>query len=124
MDEQFIENVKKLVQFCEEIKKYPHIGVKVELKLFSLLKSEPRIKDEIADRNLLLVANNANYYFLKHGLEVDIDASKLIHAGMIGFFRAIEKFDTSKATEEDYNFSGYADWWIRQEMEDYILSCE
>ena len=51
--------------------------------------------------------------YSNYGLPLD----DLIHEGILGIMRALEKFDISK----DFRLSTYASWWIRASIQDYIL---
>ena len=51
--------------------------------------------------------------YKNYGLPLD----DLIHEGILGIMRALEKFDISK----DFRLSTYASWWIRASIQDYIL---
>jgi RNA polymerase primary sigma factor len=66
------------------------------------------LKDELARRNVRLVAHQAHRYarggFLRY--------ADIFQEGCVGLMRAIEKFDPYMG----YEFSTYATWWIRQSI--------
>ncbi len=69
-----------------------------------LLRDSKTIKDVVANSNLRLVVSIANKY---KGMMSFLD---LIQEGNISMLRAIDKFDH----KQEYKFSTYATWWIRQ----------
>jgi RNA polymerase primary sigma factor len=71
------------------------------------LKHIERYRNKIIEHNLKLVLNIANKYSNK-GLPFD----DLFQAGIIGFIRAIDKYDPSESAK----LSTYAVWWIRQKI--------
>ena len=82
-----------------------------EKKLIQRLNSKnPIIRKSAVDRlvncNLRLVFSIANKY-QNRGLDI----ADLFNEGVMGLYRAIEKFDSTKF---DNKFSTYATWWIRQ----------
>lgn len=82
-----------------------------ERKLIAMLNSKNKIirktaVDRLVNCNLRLVFSIANKY-QNRGLEI----SDLFNEGVIGLYRAIEKFNSTKF---DNRFSTYATWWIRQ----------
>ncbi|HSH18678.1 MAG TPA: sigma factor [Candidatus Saccharimonadales bacterium] len=123
MDEAYIyhafEKLQHLYSVAHDI---PVLTIAEENKLFLELKSNPEVKIEIAESNLRKVADLANAYFIRHGLELDVDVDELIHAGNVGLMLAIPKYDIAKATAESYRFADYAAWWIKKEMSRYIAS--
>jgi RNA polymerase sigma-32 factor len=85
-----------------------------EYKLI-LLWHENRDQDslqKIINAYLRLAVSFAKKY-KNYGLPLE----DLIHEGVIGIMRAIEKFDISK----EFRLSTYASWWIRASIQDYIL---
>ncbi len=65
------------------------------------------VRNRIVTHNIGLVISIAKKY-LGHGLDID----DLVNEGVIGMFRAIEKFDIGKGCQ----FSTYAVYWIRQSI--------
>ncbi len=72
----------------------------------------PSSLQRILNSYLRLAVSYARKYS-SYGLPLD----DLIHEGVLGIMRALEKFDTSK----DFRLSTYASWWIRASIQDYIL---
>ena len=64
-------------------------------------------RNKLIEHNLRLVITVANHYSDK-GLELE----DLIQEGILGFIRAIEKFDPNEGTK----LGTYAVWWIRQKI--------
>ena len=87
---------------------------KEEYKLISQWqkKGDQNSLQKILNAYLRLAVSYAKKY-KNYGLPMD----DLIHEGIIGIMRALEKFDTSK----DFRLSTYASWWIRASIQDYIL---
>ena len=67
---------------------------------------------KIISSHLRLVVSIARKYF-NYGLPLD----DLINEGIIGIMHALNKFDLSK----NFRLSTYASWWIRANIQDYIL---
>ncbi|WP_379968036.1 RNA polymerase sigma factor RpoD/SigA [Ectobacillus sp. sgz5001026] len=76
---------------------------------------EQRFLDRIVEVNLRLVQSVAKKSLgLGHNLEFD----DLVHTGVLGLYKAIEKFDETM----DYAFSTYATWWIRQAINREVIN--
>jgi len=69
-------------------------------------------KHQFAIHNVKLVYNNAKS-FIGRGLEL----TELLSSGMIGLFRACDRYDVTQG----YSFGTYATWYIRQEISRDIL---
>ena len=75
--------------------------------LSKAINGDKRARDELVEKNLLLVVSIARKY-MGRGLDFD----DLIQFGNLGLIKAIEKFDLSKNTR----FSTYAVPWIKQKI--------
>jgi RNA polymerase primary sigma factor len=76
---------------------------------------EQRFIDRIIEVNLRLVQSIAKKSLgLGHNLELD----DLVQTGVLGLYKAIEKFDDTM----DYAFSTYATWWIRQAINREVIN--
>lgn len=121
MDEYHLrKKMEDLAHFYERTEELPIANKKEEIKLFSQIKQDSTVKDKIVENHFRIVADYANAYFLSHGFKIDIDIDELIHAGITGLFRAIDKYDYKK----DFIFTNYAKWWVRHSMSHYLSSLE
>ena len=95
--------------FLNEMARYPLLTAEEEVELAKLIeRGDKAAKDRMVNSNLRLVVSIAKKY-QGHGLSL-LD---LIHEGIIGLIRAVEKFDWRRG----YKFSTYATWWIRQAVQ-------
>lgn len=75
---------------------------------------ESKYLDRIIEVNIKLVQSIAkNFLNLGHMLEFD----DLVQIGIIGLYKAVEKFDENLG----YSFSTYATWWIKQRINREIM---
>lgn len=94
-----------------------HLGIR-KGKLFELKDSVEGFYSDVvqkrnylAEANLRLVLNSANYYVKHRGFILGHMAKNdLVQYGNIGLLRAVEKFNYKMG----YKFSSYAVWWIEQ----------
>ncbi|RBP51366.1 RNA polymerase RpoS-like sigma 38 subunit [Arenicella xantha] len=70
-------------------------------------------RDQMIESNLRLVVKIARKYFA-----TDVALMDLIEEGNIGLMHAVEKYDPEKG----FRFSTYAAWWIRHEIERFIMN--
>ena len=75
-------------------------------------RGDEKALHELIDAYNRLVVSTANK-FRNYGLPL----SDLIQEGVIGLLQAANRFDI----EKDVRFSTYATWWIRSQMQDFIL---
>ncbi|CAO5683087.1 MAG: RNA polymerase sigma factor RpoH [Holosporales bacterium] len=81
-------------------------------KRWNLYKDQ-RALNLLVESHLKLVVAQA-FKFKNYGLAIN----DLIQEGILGLIIAAQKFDPRKF---DVRFSGYAKWWIKAYMQDYIL---
>lgn len=106
----------KVYQQCADTKEMPTFSViaeecerltKLWPELYDAVQQIQKVKLEIVEANLLLVASIAKQHnFNKSSLSF-LD---LMQEGSIGLMKAVEKFDLQRG----YRFSTYATWWIMQ----------
>ncbi|TNP25928.1 sigma-70 family RNA polymerase sigma factor [Bacillus sp. CD3-5] len=76
--------------------------------------NESKYLDRIIEVNIKLVQSIAKRFLnLGHLLEFD----DLVQIGIIGLYKAVEKFDENLG----YSFSTYATWWIKQRIDREIM---
>ncbi|WP_164970754.1 sigma-70 family RNA polymerase sigma factor [Bacillus albus] len=76
--------------------------------------NESKYLDRIIEVNIKLVQSIAKKFLnLGHMLEYD----DLVQIGIIGLYKAVEKFDENLG----YSFSTYATWWIKQRIHREIM---
>lgn len=103
-----------LARYLAEIKRFPMLEPEEEFILAKRWQEhqDPKAAEKIISSHLRLVAKIANGY-RGYGLPV-VD---LIAEGNIGLMQALRKFDPDKG----FRFSTYAMWWIRANIQEYIL---
>ncbi|MDC0195222.1 RNA polymerase sigma factor RpoH [Alphaproteobacteria bacterium] len=103
-----------LAFYLQEIKKFPILSAKEE---FLLAKKFKQTGDTVAAHKLVtshlrLVAKIAMGY-RGYGLPV----TDLISEGNVGIMQAVKKFDPDKG----FRLATYAMWWIRAQIQEYVL---
>lgn len=103
-----------LVRYLAEIRKFPMLEPDEEYMLAKRWQEheDPKAAERLVGAHLRLVAKIANGY-RGYGLPV-ID---LIAEGNVGLMQALRKYDPDKG----FRFSTYAMWWIRANIQEYIL---
>jgi len=98
----------------EEQRFLDQYGPPVDENTFKHLEKEAEhARNVLITSNIKLVIHIAKHYATpQHPLE------ELIQEGILGLFKAIERFDPSRGNK----FSTYATWWIRQSIERYIVN--
>lgn len=103
-----------LTRYLAEIKRFSILGADEEFMLAKRWQEhqDPKAAEKLVSSHLRLVAKIAGGY-RGYGLPI-ID---LIAEGNVGLMQALRKFDPDKG----FRFSTYAMWWIRANMQEYIL---
>ena len=103
-----------LTRYLAEIKRFPILPVDEEYMLAKRWQEhqDPKAAEKLVGAHLRLVAKIANGY-RGYGLPV-VD---LIAEGNVGLMQALRKFDPEKG----FRFSTYAMWWIRANIQEYVL---
>ena len=74
-------------------------------------------RDQVALQKILNSYLRLAVSFAKKYANYGLPLDDLIHEGVLGIMRALEKFDISR----DFRLSTYSSWWIRASIQDYIL---
>jgi len=103
-----------LTRYLAEIKRFPILELNEEYMLAKRWQEhqDPKAAEKLVASHLRLVAKIANGY-RGYGLPV----GDLIAEGNVGLMQALRKFDPEKG----FRFSTYAMWWIRANIQEYIL---
>lgn len=103
-----------LTRYLAEIKKFPLLEQNEEFMLAKRWQEhrDPKAAEKLVSSHLRLVAKIAGGY-RGYGLPL-VD---LIAEGNVGLMQALGKFDPDKG----FRFSTYAMWWIRANIQEYIL---
>lgn len=106
--------VDGLARYLAEIRRFPILEANEEYMLAKCWQEhqDPKAAEKLVASHLRLVAKIANGY-RGYGLPV-ID---LIAEGNVGLMQALRKFDPDKG----FRFSTYAMWWIKANIQEYIL---
>src|SRR6516164_10789372 len=101
-------------RYLEEIRRVPMLDAEQEYALAKRWSEcgDSKAAQELVTSHLRLVAKIATRY-RGYGLPV----SELISEGNIGLMQAVERFDPEKGSR----FATYAMWWIKAQMQAYIL---
>lgn len=106
--------VDGLTRYLAEIRRFPILGADEEYMLAKRWQEhqDPKAAEKLVASHLRLVAKIASGY-RGYGLSV-VD---LIAEGNVGLMQALRKFDPEKG----FRFSTYAMWWVRANIQEYIL---
>jgi len=100
--------------YLQEIKRFPILSAEEEYMLAKRFKEEDDTKaaHKLVTSHLRLVAKIAMGY-RGYGLPV----TDLISEGNVGIMQAVKKFDP----ERGFRLATYAMWWIRAQIQEYVL---
>ena len=103
-----------LSKYLNQINKFPILTAEEEYKYAVRLKEngDKEAAQILVQSHLRLVAKMAGKY-RSYGLPI----TDLISEGNVGLVKAVKKFDPHKG----FRFSTYAMWWIKANMQEYIL---
>ena len=103
-----------LTRYLAEIRRFPILEPDEEYMMAKRWQEhqDPKAAEKLIASHLRLVAKIANGY-RGYGLPI-VD---LIAEGNVGLMQALRKFDPEKG----FRFSTYAVWWIRANIQEYIL---
>ena len=109
-----ISNEGGLSAYLEQIKKFPMLDAEEEYMLAKNWKTTGNIKsaEKLVTSHLRLVAKIAMGY-KGYGLPVN----EMISEGNIGLMQAVKKFEPEKG----FRLATYAMWWIRAQIQEYVL---
>ena len=103
-----------LALYLQEIKKFPILTAEEEFMLARKYKEhgDTKAAHKLVTSHLRLVAKIAMGY-RGYGLPV----TDLISEGNVGIMQAVKKFDPEKG----FRLATYAMWWIRAQIQEYVL---
>ena len=103
-----------LAFYLQEIKKFPILTAEEEYMLAKRYKEHDDTKaaHKLVTSHLRLVAKIAMGY-KGYGLPI----TDLISEGNVGIMKAVKKFDAEKG----FRLATYAMWWIRAQIQEYVL---
>ena len=109
-----LSNEGNLAIYLQEIKKFPMLTAEEEYMLAKRYKEhgDSKAAHKLVTSHLRLVAKIAMGY-RGYGLPV----TDLISEGNVGIMQAVKKFDPEKG----FRLSTYAMWWIRAQIQEYVL---
>ena len=109
-----LSNEGGLSQYLIRIKKFPMLQAEEEYMLAKSWKERGDLKsaEKLVTSHLRLVAKIAMGY-RGYGLPV----SEMISEGNVGLMQAVKKFDP----ERGFRLATYAMWWIKANIQEYIL---
>ncbi|MBP9093183.1 RNA polymerase sigma factor RpoD/SigA [bacterium] len=101
--------------YMSTARKVPYLTAEQELALISRVKrggsGAQRAQDALVLSHLRLVLAIARKY-----IRSNIPLEDLVQEGNLGLFKALEKFEI----ERGFRFATYAQWWVRQSINDYL----
>ncbi len=108
------KNDDSFLQYMREIQKFPILSAQEEYNYGMRFKQsgDKEAAKMLVQSHLRLVVKMAAK-FKNYGLPI----TDLVSEGNIGLIQAVKKFDPQKG----FRFSTYAMWWIRANMQEYVL---
>ena len=109
-----LSNEGNLAIYLQEIKKFPMLTAEEEYMLAKRYQEhgDSKAAHKLVTSHLRLVAKIAMGY-RGYGLPV----TDLISEGNVGIMQAVKKFDPEKG----FRLATYAMWWIRAQIQEYVL---
>ena len=109
-----ISSEGNLAFYLQEIKRFPILSAEEEYMLAKRFKEhgDTKAAHKLVTSHLRLVAKIAMGY-RGYGLPV----TDLISEGNVGIMQAVKKFDPEKG----FRLATYAMWWIRAQIQEYVL---
>ncbi|SVC44159.1 uncharacterized protein METZ01_LOCUS297013, partial [marine metagenome] len=109
-----LSSERSLALYLQEIKKFPILTAEEEFMLAKRYKEhgDSDAAHKLVTSHLRLVAKIAMGY-RGYGLPV----TDLISEGNVGIMQAVKKFDPEKG----FRLATYAMWWIRAQIQEYVL---
>jgi len=99
--------------YLRELSDRPRLSAGAERRLVAAAQAgDRRAREELVEAFLPLIAGVARVY---RGSET-ITRVELMQEGVVGLLRALERYDP----EQGVPFWGYANWWVRQAMQQLI----
>lgn len=108
------KNNDGFLQYVREIQKFPILTAKEEYDYAMRFKEtgDKEAAKMLVQSHLRLVVKMASK-FRNYGLPI----TDLVSEGNVGLIQAVKKFDPEKG----FRFSTYAMWWIRANIQEYVL---
>ncbi len=101
--------------YMNRARKVPYLTADQEVELINQVKqggsAAQRAQDAIVLSHLRLVLSIARKY-----ARPNLPLEDLVQEGNLGLFKALEKFQV----ERGFRFATYAQWWVRQSINDYL----
>jgi len=114
MNLPILSNEGSLATYLQQIKRFPILTAEEEYMLAKRYKEhgDTKAAHKLVTSHLRLVAKIAMGY-RGYGLPV----TDLISEGNVGIMQAVKKFDPEKG----FRLATYAMWWIRAQIQEYVL---
>lgn len=101
--------------YMSRARKVPYLTADQEIELINQVKqggsAAQRAQDALVLSHLRLVLSIARKY-----ARSNLPLEDLVQEGNLGLFKALEKFEVDRG----FRFATYAQWWVRQSINDYL----